>query len=145
MYRVVPLERVITALDCIMDNVQQLTSISIHCFSQLIFWMTFSWRRMSENWFIHPDVWYVYSMHFPICVLVIFWKLGGISIQRCHLTSIGIPMLKIRRSRDRFIFNMEIPIPGKDGLYIEMEPWFRRTSKTEFNHNRRSCCIDVPI
>ena len=31
-------------------------------------------------------------------------------------------MLKIRRSRDRLIFNMGIPIPGKDGLYIETEP-----------------------
>ena len=30
-------------------------------------------------------------------------------------------MLKIRRSHDRLIFNMGIPIPGKDGLYIEME------------------------
>ena len=28
-------------------------------------------------------------------------------------------MLKIRRSRDRLIFNMGVPIPGKDGLYIE--------------------------
>ena len=28
-------------------------------------------------------------------------------------------MLKIRRSRDRLIFNMGIPIPGKDGIYIE--------------------------
>ena len=27
----------------------------------------------------------------------------------------------IRRSRDPLIFNMEIPIPGKIGLYIEME------------------------
>ena len=27
-------------------------------------------------------------------------------------------MLKIRQSHDRLIFNMEIPIPGKDGLYI---------------------------
>ena len=31
-------------------------------------------------------------------------------------------MLKIRRSRDRLIFNMGIPIHGKDGLYIEMGP-----------------------
>ena len=31
-------------------------------------------------------------------------------------------MLKIRRSRDRLIFNMGIPIPGKDGLYIETVP-----------------------
>ena len=28
-------------------------------------------------------------------------------------------MLKIRRSRDRLIFNMGIPIPEKDSLYIE--------------------------
>ena len=32
------------------------------------------------------------------------------------------PMLKIRRSRDRLIFNMGIPIPRKDELYIEMWP-----------------------
>ena len=31
-------------------------------------------------------------------------------------------MLKIRRSRDRLIFNMGISIPGKDGLYIETGP-----------------------
>ena len=38
--------------------------------------------------------------------------------------SIGIPMLKIRRSHDRLMFNMGITIPGKDGLYIETGPWF---------------------
>ena len=47
---------------------------------------------------------------------------GAVSMQRCRLTSIGIPMLKIRRSRDRLIFNMGIPISGKDGLYIETGP-----------------------
>ena len=30
----------------------------------------------------------------------------------------GIPILKIKRTRDRLIFNMGIPIPGKDGLYV---------------------------
>ena len=50
---------------------------------------------------------------------------GGVSILKCRLTSIRILMLKIRRSRDRLIFNMESPIPGKDGLYIETGPWFR--------------------
>ena len=33
------------------------------------------------------------------------------------------PMLKIRRSLDCLI-NMGIPIPGKNGLYIETGPWF---------------------
>ena len=37
---------------------------------------------------------------------------------KMHLTSIGIPMLKIRRSHDRLIFNTGIPIPENDGLYI---------------------------
>ena len=31
-------------------------------------------------------------------------------------------MLKIRRSHNRLIFNMGIPIPGKDGLYIKTGP-----------------------
>ena len=50
-------------------------------------------------------------------------NLGTVSIQVCRLTIIGIPMLKIRRSHDRLIFNMGIPIPGKDGLYIDTGPW----------------------
>ena len=32
-------------------------------------------------------------------------------------------MLKIRRSCNHLIFNMGIPIPGKDGVYIEMGLW----------------------
>ena len=45
------------------------------------------------------------------------------NIKMC-LTSIGIPMLKIRWSCDHLIFNMGIPTPGKDGLYIEAGPRF---------------------
>ena len=45
--------------------------------------------------------------------------LGPGSIQRCRLTSKGNPMLKIRRSHDRIIFDMGISMPGKDGPYIE--------------------------
>ena len=36
----------------------------------------------------------------------------------------GIPMLKIRRLRDRLIFNMGIPILVGQHLYIETAPWF---------------------
>ena len=50
---------------------------------------------------------------------------GGISLDRWRLTSIGIPMLKIRSSHDGLIFNVEIPIPGKDSLYIKTGPWIR--------------------
>ena len=47
---------------------------------------------------------------------------GGRLNIKCRLTSIRIPMLKIRRSRDRLIFNMGIHITRKDGLYIETGP-----------------------
>ena len=40
------------------------------------------------------------------------------------LHCIGIPMLKIRLSRDHLIFNMGISIPGKHVFYIETGPWF---------------------
>ena len=46
---------------------------------------------------------------------------GGLNV-KIYLTSIMILMLKIRRSCDRLILNMGIPIPGKDGLYIEPGP-----------------------
>ena len=36
--------------------------------------------------------------------------------------SIGIPMLKIRRSLNRVIFNMEIPIPGKTVFVLKQVP-----------------------
>ena len=43
-------------------------------------------------------------------------------------------MLKIRRSRDRLIFNMGIPIPGKDGLYIEAGAWILVLAMTSRGH-----------
>ena len=49
-------------------------------------------------------------------------KQGAVSIRKTVLPGVGIPMLKIRRPNGRLIFNMGIPIPGKDGLYIEMGP-----------------------
>ena len=36
-----------------------------------------------------------------------------------RLTSIGIPIIKKRRSHDRLFFDMGIPIPRKDGLYYK--------------------------
>ena len=47
---------------------------------------------------------------------------GVVSIKKCRLTSIGIRVLKIRRSRGRLFFNMGIPIHGKDGIIVEKRP-----------------------
>ena len=52
-------------------------------------------------------------------------KHGGVSIERCRLTSIhsiGIPKLKTKRSRDRPIFNMGIPILGKTVFILRHNP-----------------------
>ena len=61
--------------------------------------------------------------------------LGAVSIRKTVFPGMAIPMLKIRRPNGRLIFNMRIPIPGKDGLYIETGPW------TCVNHvlHRRHC------
>ena len=55
------------------------------------------------------------------------WKtdggLGPNSIKRCHLTSIGNPIVEIRWSYDRLISTMGFPIPVRRHLYIESGPW----------------------
>ena len=60
---------------------------------------SFGWNH--QQWVVA----YVKKQHEP--------EPGGVSIQRCRLTSIGIPMLKIRRSYDRLIFNIGIRSRGK--------------------------------
>ena len=47
---------------------------------------------------------------------------GAVSIRKTVLPGMAIPMLKIRRPNGRLIFNMEIAIRRKDGLYIETGP-----------------------
>ena len=52
-------------------------------------------------------------------------NLGADSIQRCRLTSIGNPIVEIRRSKDRLISTMGFPILVRWCLclYIESGPW----------------------
>ena len=47
---------------------------------------------------------------------------GPDSIERCYLTSIGNPIVEIRRSYDRLISTMGFPIPVRWYLYIESGP-----------------------
>ena len=49
--------------------------------------------------------------------------LGPDSILRCHLTSIGNPIVEIRRSYDRLFSTMGFPIPVRWHLYIDSGPW----------------------
>ena len=48
--------------------------------------------------------------------------LGCDSIKRCHLTSIGLPIVEIRRSYDCLISTMGFPILVRWHLYIESGP-----------------------
>ena len=52
--------------------------------------------------------------------------LGPGSLKRCHLTSIGNPIVEIRRSYDRLISTMGFPILVRWHLYIESGPWCQR-------------------
>ena len=62
-------------------------------------------------------------------------KQGPDSIKRCHLTSIGNPIVEIRRSHDRLISTMGFPIPVRCHLYIESGP---RSIQFFLSHNRCS-------
>ena len=48
--------------------------------------------------------------------------LGAISISTCHLSSIDIPIIKIRCSQDCLIFIMEILIIGKMAFILTQPP-----------------------
>ena len=67
-------------------------------------------------WF--PNIWLVlYSCLWNHCLNCDLGQQWAILIKICHLTSIGIPMFKIRQSCNCLIFNMRIC------GYIEMGPW----------------------
>ena len=63
-----------------------------------------------------------------------FQQLGADSIKRCHLTSIGNPIVEIRQSYDRLISTMGFPIPVRWHLYIESGTWSRVTVTLLLNH-----------
>ena len=44
------------------------------------------------------------------------------NLTRCHLTSIGIPIIKIRWSNDHLIFMIVIPMPGKIDFILKQGP-----------------------
>ena len=57
------------------------------------------------------------------CLTLLYYSnLGTISIEKCCLTSIGITMLKVRRSCDRLNFNMGIPYMGKTVFILRRGP-----------------------
>ena len=66
--------------------------------------------------------------------------LGAESIQRWHLTSIGNPIMEIRRSYDRLISIMGFPILVRWRLYIESGPWYGRA----IDHSRW-CFVLAPV
>ena len=49
-----------------------------------------------------------------------------IQYKRCRLTSIGNPVVEIRRSSDRLISTMGFPILVRWYLYIESAPWWHK-------------------
>ena len=76
----------------------------------------------SRSWYCHGIR--TLSALLALCEGNHHWPAGGRLNIKMSSYQYRIPMLKIRRSRDCLIFNMRIPIPGKDGLYIETGPLF---------------------
>ena len=71
--------------------------------------------------------WHLYQQRF---------QLGLVSIWRPSFPGMEIPMLKIRRSRDRLIFNMGIPIQVRH-IYIEMTSRFLHSFFAQILHSRQ--------
>ena len=85
----------------------------------------FPWRYSKNEISGWVRIWW-YVITFPSCLhlsQITMIKAAWESSQYKDVVSIGIPMSKVRRSRNRLIFNMGIPITGKDGLHIETGPW----------------------
>ena len=59
-------------------------------------------------------------MHGRVLINVATDAKGADSVQRWHLTSIGNPIVEIRRSHDRLISTMGFPILVRWHLYIEL-------------------------
>ena len=80
------------------------------------------WLLTNYLWYLHEAILYMYFSS--------AWHMrcgangvqGAVSIRKTVVPGMTIPMLKIRRPNGRLIFNMGIPIPGKDGLFIETGP-----------------------
>ena len=62
-----------------------------------------------------------YNLSVP-CIFYVVHIQGHVSKQRPFFPGIAIPMLKIKRSRDRLIFNMGIHIQVRRHLDIETAP-----------------------
>ena len=84
------------------------------------------WPSLKTIWiwqWICPRTWKVTRRKLTTGKLGLWW----LPIPPCHnkrlsFPGIGIPMLKTRRSRDRLIYNMGIPLLVRRHLYIETAP-----------------------
>ena len=74
--------------------------------------------RRSLGTFYHFYI--IYYCHFYDTI----WPGSWFNI-KCHLTSVGNPIVEIRRSSDRLIFTMGFPILVRRHLYIESGPWLQ--------------------
>ena len=121
--------------------------------SPLSTWWIFLVKCMIFTYMCIPRWWHCTSLYdsFPPkhnmhIALLIAWHLGAVSIKWCRLTSVGIPMSKIRRYHDRLIFNMGISIP----LYWDgaQESWVSSgthdlTGMHDTDHHNSIQCLQV--
>ena len=76
----------------------------------------------------HELYWYSRLQKYEVTdkyMIIATWQnvQGPDTIRRCHLTSIGNPIVEMRRSYDRLISTIGFPILVRWHLYIESGPW----------------------
>ena len=95
-----------------------------HWINRSILW-SIAWLfvdRSNVSVDICPFCW---KYNYVLTVKRYLWRMGDDSIKIYHLTSIGNPIVEIRRSYDRLVSTMGFPIPVRWHLYIESGPMVR--------------------
>ena len=102
------------------QNAHEFANIILKCFSSTknsYIWNAF-WLKDISTCIVaeHCEVVYLTLIRYFNPCFTKIRTLGAVPIYRRHLTSIVIPLIKVRLSHDRFIFIMEIPCLKRPSL-----------------------------
>ena len=100
---------------CSLDRLIRYYTMIFRIATQMALWSTV--LTVTLKWTMGYLVWYHMALHME-------WQLQDIgqvlySLRRPHLIGIGIPIINLRRSSDRFRFMMGIHIPVRQRLFSQ--------------------------
>ena len=86
------------------------------------------WRHLKCRWMYHGISANNWQVIVQVCWMLYQTYVDLYSVRRHRLIVWWIPIINLRRSSDRLIFIMRIPIPLKRRLFSEWRPWWFETT-----------------